>query len=190
MEERGRRPRKSEEEKQLVQQRWKRGGNLCTYQKEIKLQGFKIKVVEKAGIAIKKLLQRSDPFKSRKCEREDCSVCREDGKGPCDRQSVTYDVKCAECNDIYIGETSRSEYTRGKEHMTSLAKKEERSALWKHYKEKHNREMQKFEMNVTGSYSNDAMLRQISEGVRIDQVPEGSLMNSKNEWNYFRFHAL
>ena len=41
-------------------------------------------------------------------------------------------------------------------------------------------------MNVTGSYSNDAMLRQILEGVRIDQVPEGSLMNSKNEWNYFR----
>ena len=32
----------------------------------------------------------------------------------------------------------------------------------------------------------DAMLRQISEGVRIDQVPEDSLMNSKNEWNYFR----
>ena len=39
------------------------------YQKEIKKQGFKIKVVEKAGAAIKKLLQRSDPFKSRKCER-------------------------------------------------------------------------------------------------------------------------
>ena len=30
--------------------------------------------------------------------------------------------------------------------------------------------MQKFEMNVTGSYSNDAMLRQISEGVRIDEL--------------------
>ena len=27
--------------------------------------------------------------------------------------------------------------------------------------------MQKFEMNVTGSYSNDVMLRQISEAVRI-----------------------
>ena len=69
--------------------------------------------------------------------------------------------------------------------MKSLAKKEERSALWKHCKEKHNSEMQKFEMNVTDSYSNDAMLRQISKGVRIDQVPEGLLMNS-NEWNYFR----
>ncbi|CAH3171046.1 unnamed protein product, partial [Porites evermanni] len=144
--------------------------------------------------------QRSDPFKSRKCERGDCPVCREDGKGPCDRQSVTYNIKCAECNDIYIGETSSSAYTRGKEHIKSLAKKEERSALWKHCKEKHNSEMQKFEMNCyvyvvlnytlvgcpCGSYSNDAMLRQISENVRIDQVPEGSLMNSKNEWNYFR----
>ena len=87
-------------------------------------------MVEKAGVAVKKLLQRSDPFKSRKCERGDCPVCREDGKGPCDRQSVTYDIKCGECNDIYdyIGEKSRSTYTRGKEHMKSLAKKEERSA--------------------------------------------------------------
>ena len=65
------------------------------------------------------------------------------------------------------------------------AKKAERSALWKHCNEKHNSEMQTFEMNVTGSYSNDTMLRQISEGVRIEQVPEGLLMNSKNEWNYF-----
>ena len=94
-------------------------------------------------------------------------MCREDGKGPCDRQSVTCDIKFAECKDIYVGETLRSAYTKGKEHMKSLAKKEERSALWKHYKEKHNSEMQKFEMNVTDSYSNDVMLRQISEGVRI-----------------------
>ena len=56
-------------------------------------------------------------------------MCREDGKGPCDRQSVTYNIKCGECNDIYMGETSRSAYTRGKEHMKLLAKKKERSAL-------------------------------------------------------------
>ena len=42
-------------------------------------------------------------------------------------------------------------------------------------------------MSVTGVYSNDAMLKQIAEGVRIDKEPEGSLINSKeNEWNYFR----
>ena len=36
-------------------------------------------------------------------------------------------------------------------------------------------------MNVTGLYSNDAMLRQVSEGVRINKVPEDFLINSKNE---------
>ena len=49
-----------------------------------------------------------------------------------------------------------------------------------------NNEMQKFKMSVTGSYSNDATLGQIFEGVRIDNVPKDSLINSKNEWNYFR----
>ena len=57
--------------------------------------------------------------------------------------------------------------------------------LWKHCREKHSSEIQQFEMNVTGVYSNDAMLRQISEGVKVNNVDEDSLMNSKNEWNYF-----
>ena len=46
-------------------------------------------------------------------------------------------------------------------------------------------------MNVTRVYSNDAMLRQISEGVKINNVDEESLMNSKNERNYFQIlHAV
>ena len=90
------------------------------------------------------------------------------------------------CNNIYVGETSRSAYTRGKEHEKSISNKEERSALWKHCKEKHNYEVQTFQMNVTGLYYKDAMLRQISEGVRIDKVPRDSLINSKNEWNFFQ----
>ena len=68
-------------------------------------------------------------------------------------------------------------YTRGKEHMKSLAKKEERSALWKHCKEKHNSEMQKFEMNITGSNSNDVMLRQISEALCLDRSSTGRLVD-------------
>ena len=72
---------------------------------DLKRQGFKIKVVEKARIVIKRLLQRSDPCKPRQCEREDCLVCRTGGKGPYDRQSVTYEVKCTECNNIYVGTT-------------------------------------------------------------------------------------
>ena len=131
--------RKDEREQEKVRKKndwYKRGGNEAVifvpatpnsqllqrkYQKEIKRQGFKIKVVEKVGIAIKRLLQRSDPCKPRQCEREDCLVCRTDGKGPCDRQSVTYEIKCTECNNIYVGETSRSAYTRGKECEKSLS---------------------------------------------------------------------
>ena len=41
-------------------------------------------------------------------------------------------------------------------------------------------------MNVTGVYSNDTMLRQISEGIKISNVDEDTLINSKNEWNYFQ----
>jgi len=72
--------RKDEREQEKVRKKndwYKRGGNEAIiflpatpnsqlqrkYQKEIKRQGFKIKVVEKAGIAIKRLLQRSDPCK-------------------------------------------------------------------------------------------------------------------------------
>ena len=84
-----------------------------------------------------------------------------------------------------MGETSRSAYTRKKEHEKSLSNKEERSALWKHCKEKHNNEVQRFQINVTYLYPNDAMLRQISEGMRIEKVPGDSLINSKNEWNFF-----
>ena len=39
--------------------------------------------------------------------------------------------------------------------------------------------------SIIKSYSNDAMLRQMSEGIRINKAPEGSSINSKNEWNYF-----
>ena len=151
------------------------------YETEIKRPGFKIKVVEKAGLAIKRLLQKSDPFKPWQCEREDCQVCRTEG-----RESVTYEIKCIGCNNVYVGETSRSAYTRGKERSKSLGNKEERSALRKHCTEKHSSEIQQFQINATGFFFNDAMLRQISEGIKINNVDEDSLINSKNEWNYFQ----
>ena len=50
--------------------------------------------------------------------------------------------------------------------------------------------MQHFEMNVTGVYSNDAMLRQISEGDKINNADEGSLMISKTNGTIFRFRVL
>lgn len=76
---------------------------------------------------------------------------------------MTYEIECGGFNNIYVGKTSRSAYTRRKEHIKSRSEKEGRSALWKHCKEKHSSEIQKFKMSLTGSHSNDALLRQMSE---------------------------
>jgi len=41
-------------------------------------------------------------------------------------------------------------------------------------------------MNVTRSFKNDAMLRQITEAVQIDNTEQGRLMNTRAEWNMTR----
>ena len=41
-------------------------------------------------------------------------------------------------------------------------------------------------MSVTRFYQNDCMLRQIAEGVLQDNAPEGTLINTKKEWNYIQ----
>ena len=42
-----------------------------------------------------------------------------------------------------------------------------------------------FTMNITWIFYNDAMLRQITESVRIGLVKENKLINTKAKWNYF-----
>ena len=133
------------------------------YSKEISRNGFKIRVVELAGTSLKRLLQKSNPFKKKFCERSDCLMCRSNGKGPCDVDSVTYDLTCTECvpenskMNTYTGETSRNTYTRGKEHLASLDNSDEGSVMWKHSKEKHGSHIPNFYMSVTGQFKNDAM---------------------------------
>ena len=74
---------------------------------------------------------RSNPFKRKFCEKDDCMVCCTEGKGPCDAHGAIYSITCTECiNDsdierVYIGETSLSAYTRDKEHLTSLSRRKE-----------------------------------------------------------------
>ena len=46
-------------------------------------------------------------------------------------------------------------------------------------------------MNVPSVFSNDTMIRQISERIMIDKVLENTLMNSKSKWNFFSIsHAM
>ena len=41
-------------------------------------------------------------------------------------------------------------------------------------------------MSVTGLYRNDFMLSQIAERVSQDNAPEGTLINTKKEWNHIQ----
>ena len=41
-------------------------------------------------------------------------------------------------------------------------------------------------MNATEVFPKDAMLRQISESIRIDKTPPHALINNETEWNSLR----
>ena len=41
-------------------------------------------------------------------------------------------------------------------------------------------------MSVTGTFKDDAMLRQITEAVQIENLDPEKLMNSRTEWNMTR----
>ena len=72
---------------------------------------------------------------------------------------------------------------RGKEHLTSLARREESSVLCRHNKEIHDGgRIPQFCMLVMGQLKNDAMLQQVSEAVRINR----ELRNSTKK----RYHVL
>ena len=107
-------------------------------------------------------------------------VCAYGGGGHCRREGVTYEVECKDCGDRYIGETSRNAYTRGLEHMSDLARKDEKSPLHMHSIEKHGGEKMNFTMKVTGIFGGDATKRQLREAVLIQQT--NNLINRQDEW--------
>ena len=99
------------------------------YQSDIRNQGYKIKVVEKTGITLTKVLQKSNPFKQQRCGRQNCLVCKQGGRGPCNAHCVTYEIECQGCEDKYVGETARNAYTRRTEHAESLENRDEKISI-------------------------------------------------------------
>ena len=161
-----------------------------SYQKEIAKSGLRIKVIERTGTTLKNKLQVSNPFKPRHCNRGDCFVCSSGGTGNCNTESITYEVEClGDCTvkDLYKGESAHNAFTRGKKHMTDLnGRNVSNSPLWRHCRDSHSSMMQDFKMRVTGTFKNDAMLRQISEAVQIENTDQQRLMNTRAEWNMSR----
>ena len=196
---------KQEEQKLIKKRMWYKNGGFDSvlfvpstpngelknaYQREIMKSGHRIKVVEKSGTTLKRQLQVSNPFRPQQCGRDNCFVCSSGGTGNCYSEGVTYEIDCeGECNkdDEYRGESGGNGFTRGLKHLDDLrARNVKNSPLWRHCRDVHNGEMQRFKMRITGTFRNDAMLRQITEAVQIDSVEPGRLMNTRTEWNITR----
>ena len=150
-------------------------------------QGRKIrfKIIEKGGVSLDQKLRRSNPWAGEKCGRPRCFPCMGNKGGNCWREGTKYSLWCAECGEnvaCYKGETGRSSYTRGLEHLDNLAaKSEEKSVLWLHSVYHHNsREDVQYLMRVTGSYK-DSLDRQVMEKVHITNFKGPVLLNRKNE---------
>ena len=121
--------------------------------KILKKYNIKIKVQEKAGSSIKKLLTKLNPFKNPYCKDNTCRACINSNSNNnnlnCKSRDVVYEILC-ECGDTYIGETSRSIDERFIEHIVGYERHRQNLFLSRHVQTKHNVESENpnFELKI------------------------------------------
>ena len=151
------------------------------------MPGLKFKIVEGGGKPVRRVVQRSNPTASDRCETRDCLACKGGtvSGSRCRKSNVVYEVGCQLCPEdkraTYIGETARNLYTRGREHMQNFDKKKTESFIFKHQQDQHYGTTPDFKASVKYSFK-DSFLRQIAEGVAIRRC-EGIVLNTKAEWH-------
>jgi hypothetical protein len=145
--------------------------------------GVNVKIIERAGKELISLLPGIQEDK--KCEKTDCIVHINGGKGDCRKENVVYTGQCCICSrngvsSMYIGETSRSTYFRGRQHLKSIQQPLQNShnAFSKHLIEHHPNQPGEFTVNVVQSYKNP-LERQVAEGVKILNMKPDIQMNSR-----------
>ena len=144
---------------------------------------FKVKVVEKAGVSLRSMLQKSDISGVKTCVDPGCVVCSTSEKGCCWKESVGYEISCKNCSEggerfVYLGETGRTAAIRCREHIDDVNKR--KGSLWPHCREKHDSQPVEFKCEVVGSFRNP-LERQLNEAWRI-RNEDGVVLNSKDEW--------
>ena len=148
----------------------------------------RVKMVERGGTTLKDVLCRTNPWASEGCGRgEECFPCRSGKAGRCQQEGVVYRIKCQECagrgvSTEYLGETSRTGFLRGGEHLDDLRCRRNKSPLWKHCMDQHEGKEVGFSMEILRRHKSP-LTRQIHESVAIENSSARFLMNSKSEYN-------
>ena len=80
-------------------------------------------MIEDGGVSSKVGTVKSNQFPRVKCNRVVCIVCiQQEGRVKaiqCDKVNIGYEYECTRCPDkaVYVGETSRTAFTRLSEHL-------------------------------------------------------------------------
>ena len=169
-------------------------GELATRLREAEreLQKFcksKIRIVEETGDTAKSLVHKANQWAGEDCLREDCLICRSgEHQGDCRRRNIVYQTSCNECKEkgrdtLYLGESARTGYERGVEHLRDAKTKRENSHMFEHQKEEHPEKQEaNFKMKIVRGHRS-ALPRQIQEAVMISNSWNKNLLNSKQEYN-------
>ena len=166
-------------------------GELATKLREIANReseaGVRFNVIETGGRTMKSQMQISNPTATAGCESTDCIACS-DGRGQggnCRKSNINYEFECQLCPDgaksVYIGESSRNLYARGKEHDDNYRNNRPKSFMRKHQERKHNGLPGQYKARLTGNFT-DCLSRQVCEGVSIRRSPV-EVLNGKTEWH-------
>ena len=172
--------------------------------------GYSIKVVERSGTPLRMMFPLTRIGENKECGKEDCTTCYQDSRGeslpPCSKRGVLYENICLKCNpgvgegkqlspplnppSIYIGETSRSLYERGKEHWRDFRTGQEDSHIRKHHLIHHGGVGEpSFHLRPI-MFPGTALKRQIAEAVMIGRWGEEIILNSKSEFNRCKIGRL
>ena len=152
----------------------------------------RIKIVEKGGLKMEKILTSKNPFKEEKCQEKWCRLCKGDFgefKIACNTNNTGYRWVCKTCEKsenktkAYEGETSRSIRIRSREHIAAFKSKRADSVLYKHKMMDHIDEDVEYGLEITGVFR-DALTRQANESVRIYGRRGSEILNSKSEFNH------
>ena len=160
------------------------GSKLAKELKEVEARSaddreWRVKIVEMGGSTLRAQTCKSNPWKGRSCGRQNCFPCQTEKGGDCKRRNVGYTITCQVCAAEYHGETSRTMFCRGDEHLKALSLKSKESVLWSHCLAKHDGNDVQFRMKAS-SYFSDPLTRQVEEAVRIFHT--SNPINRKGEW--------
>ena len=151
------------------------------YEEVIRKNGkVNIRIVEKGGAPLIKKLKRNETNQTNEC---DCIICHNNKeKGKCKQESVIYSIKCDECGDTYIGETSRNSLCRIKEHMSAYNNTTKDSVLVRHEAQKSHENPGSYTTKIMKQYRDDPLRRQTAEEYYIQM--NGSINKQINQDRY------